>query len=807
MFLPEHRKRPRGVADLLPWGALVAPGVVVNKDGSFLAGWHYRGPDVDAATAEELSSLSEHLNRSLRSLGGDWMVHVDAVRACAAGYPREGAFPDAVTALIDRERQRQYGTADHNFETRYRLVVTHMPPEEARSRALRIFIEGEEEKKIDWGEQVRRFQQHLDDLEDLLCARLSVERMDSEALVRHLHFCLTGLDHPVSLGGPPCYLDILLASQDLTGGFEPRIGRHLVAPLAITGFPGASFPGILDFLGRQALPYRFSSRWLPLDAEVAAKHLKRFRMKWWQKRRGLFDLLIDVLSPQQQQRPFKNEDAVEMAKDANLAMAEAASLEVRFGYYTAVLVLMAEDRQELEESTRQVLRELRNHGFAARREEVNALEAFLGTLPGHGYPNVRRPLLGTRNLADLLPMTSVWAGRETNPSDLFPPQSPALLWAATSGSTPFRLNLHVSDVGHTLVIGPTGAGKSTLLGLLAAQWFRYPQAQVFTFDKGYSAMPLVLAAGGDHYDIAGDRIDQLSFYPLASIDDARQRTWAAEWLEVLFDLQGVAVTPRHRAVIAQALEVLASSPSRTLTDLEVRLQDDELRQALKPYTLKGTLGALLDAHEDGLLAGHFQVFEMNHLMEMREKVVVSVLLYLFHRIEQRLDGRPTLLIIDEAWTFLMHGLFAERIQTWLKELRKKNAAVIFATQSLSDIQRSDKRHVIYESCPTKIFLPNPEATTDHGEQLYREIGLNTREISTLAGAVPKRDYYYTSPGGRRLLDLTLGPVALAFVGAGDPESLRRIRQLATSDPIGWPAEWLVERGLEDWANLFKENTA
>ena len=427
---------------------------------------------------------------------------------------------------------------------------------------------------------------------------------------------------------------------------------------------------------------------------------------------------------------------------------------------------------------------------------MNALEAYLGSLPGHGYPNIRRPLISTRNLSDLLPMTSVWAGREHNPSPLFPEKSPALLWAATSGSTPFRLNLHVTDVGHTLVIGPTGSGKSTLLGLLAAQWFRYPDAQVFTFDKGFSAKPLVLAAGGDHYDIAGERVDDLSFYPLATIDDRRERAWAAEWLEALFHLQGLTVTPRHRAAISQALEVLASSPSRTLTDLEIRLQDEELRQALRPYTLKGTLGSLLDAGSDGLLDGRFQVFEMSQLMEMREKVVVPVLLYLFHRIERRLDGRPTLLIIDEAWTFLMHGLFAEKIQTWLKELRKKNAAVIFATQSLADIQRSDKRHVIFESCPTKIFLPNAEAMTENSAALYREIGLNRREISTLAAAVPKRDYYYTCPEGRRLIDLTLGPVALSFVGAGDPESLRRVAQLASSGDASWPAAWLRERGLE-----------
>ena len=778
----------------------MAPGVVLNKDGSWLAGWTYRGPDVDSATDEELAVLAKHLNAAFLPLGGDWALYVDAVRSPAAGYPAAGAFSDPVTALIDEERREQYGSRHSNFETQYRLVVSHLPPQETAARALRWFIEGEEDRPFDWDEQLRLFSSRLEDLEDLLSARLKVERLGSSGLLSHLHYCLTGIDQQLRVTDPPCYLDVLLSSQDFVGGFAPKIGLHHVACVGITGFPVHSQPAMLDFLNRLALPYRFSSRWLPLEAEAAARHIRRFRMKWWQKRRGLAGLVSEILQPSgREKQRFPNRDAVEMAEDADDAMTEVASHQVGYGYYTPVLVLMGEDRGELDEAVRRVLKELRNHGYGARLEEVNAIEAFLGSLPGHAYPNVRRPLISTRNLADLLPVTSVWAGLATNPCPFFPEGSPALLWAATSGSTPFRLNLHVSDVGHTLVIGPTGAGKSTLLGLIEAQWFRYAQAQVFVFDKGYSAMPLVKAAGGDHYAIAGERDQELCFYPLAGIDEAIERAWAAEWLETLFDLQGLSVTPAHRGAIDAALRMLAGSPSRTLTDLEIRLQDEALREALRPYTLKGNLGSLLDAEADGLTGGRFQVFEMSHLMELREKVVVPVLLYLFHRIEQRLDGRPTLLVIDEAWTFLMHGLFSERIQTWLKELRKKNAAVVFSTQSLADIERSEKRYVIYESCPTKIFLPNPEATTAHVSSLYREIGLNDREIEAVASAVAKRDYYYTSTSGRRLIDLTLGPLALSFVGASDKDSLRRIDELAAGNPGTWPRIWLEERGLAGWA--------
>jgi hypothetical protein len=157
--------------------------------------------------------------------------------------------------------------------------------------------------------------------------------------------------------------------------------------------------------------------------------------------------------------------------------------------------------------------------------------------PANGYRNVRRVLLHTLNLSDMLPITSVWAGLRENPSQLMPRHSPPLMYASTSGATPFRLNLHVSDLGHTAMCGPSGAGKSTLLAMVTAQWFRYPGAQVFAFDKGYSLYVLTNAAGGEFYDITGEKT-HLAFCPLREIDSDADLAWAVGWLEGLCVLQG-----------------------------------------------------------------------------------------------------------------------------------------------------------------------------------------------------------------------------------------------------------------------------
>jgi len=139
-----------------------------------------------------------------------------------------------------------------------------------------------------------------------------------------------------------------------------------------------------------------------------------------------------------------------------------------------------------------------------------------------------------------------------------------------------------------------------------------------------------------------------------------------------------------------------------------------------------------------------------------------VLTYLFHKLEARFDGKPTFLILDEAWVFLDDPMFADRIREWLKVLRKKNVSVIFATQSLADIAGSPIAPAIIESCLSRIFLPNNRAMEPQQREAYDRFGLNKRQVQIIAAATPKRDYYFQSHGGNRLFDLQLGPVALAF---------------------------------------------
>ncbi|KSV65018.1 hypothetical protein N182_35920, partial [Sinorhizobium sp. GL2] len=423
-------------------------------------------------------------------------------------------------------------------------------------------------------------------------------------------------------------------------------------------------------------------------------------------------------------------------------------------------------------------------------------------LPGNWYCNVREPLINTSNLADLVPLNSVWSGSPVAPCPFFPANSPPLMQVAT-GSTLFRFNLHVDDVGHTLIFGPTGSGKSTLLALIAAQFRRYEFAQIFAFDKGNSLLPLTLATGGEHYEIGGDHEEgrALAFCPLFDLSTDGDRAWASEWIEMLVALQGMTITPDHRNAISRQIGLMAKATGRSLSDFVSGVQMREIKDALHHYTVDGPMGQLLDAEQDDLTFGAFQTFEIEHLMNLGERNLVPVLTYLFRLIEKRLDGSPSLIVLDEAWLMLGHPVFRDKIREWLKVLRKANCAVVMATQSISDAERSGIIDVLKESCLTKICLPNGAAREPGTREFYERIGFNERQIEIVSMAIPKREYYVVTPEGRRLFDMALGPVALGFVGASGKEDLKRIRALKSAHGQDWPTHWLKTRGVHDGASL------
>jgi type IV secretion system protein VirB4 len=794
------------LSDFVPWAALIAPGVVLNKDGAFQRTVSFRGADLDSATPAELIGASARLNNILRRFGSGWCLHIEARRMAAPAYPR-GTFDGAAAWLIDEERRQIFEAAGARFETVFYLTMTYLPPAERTGRLEALMFEGGEgashgAQGPDYRVYLARFLEETDQVLTLLHGVMAhAEFLDDEETLTYLHGCVSDRVHRVARPAGGFHLDGLLCDAPLTGGLTPRLGARHLRVISVRSFVSETEPGLLDALNRLPLGFRWVTRFLPLDREDARRELEKVRKRWFSKRKGLATLLREALFREEAQ--LQDNDAANQANDADLALQELGADAVSAGYVTLTLTVLEESPEAALDAVRLIQHVTDGMGFVTEVETVNAVEAWLGSLPGQAYADIRRPIILTPSLAHLAPTSAVWAGALENRHV----GGPALMVTATEGSTPFRVNLHVGDVGHTMIVGPTGAGKSVLLATLAAQFLRYEGAQVYVFDKGRSSRALILGLAGDFFDLGEDAA--LGLQPLARLDDAGERSWALDWVMDLVEAGGLALTPEHRGEVWRALEILSQRPvdERTLSVFCALVQDPAIRAVFNVFTHAGAYGRLLDHDRSSLGYGRVQAFEMDDLLR-RPAAAQAVLPVLFHELERRFTGAPSLLILDEAWLYLREGQFAARIQDWLKTLRKRNVAVVFASQELGDLETSAIASTLFEAVATRIFLPNDRAREPRTRAFYERLGLNARQIARIASGEPKRDYYLVNRCGCRMFELGLGPAGLAFVAASTPEDQRAIDHiLARHGADGFAARWLIARDLPDAAKAIERFNA
>jgi type IV secretion/conjugal transfer VirB4 family ATPase len=822
--LAPMRSRRQSLADNLPWSHLADDGLVVTKGGQFLAGYYFRPPDSASSTDEEASLICDRMNEALTRFGDGWASWTDVVSFRSGPYPPESAshFPDPVSRMIDEERRRNFEREGAHYENDRAFFLCYTPPLRQVSKLQSLMYDDPRKGEVTPMARLQAgFGRALEQLEDQIARTLGMRRMRGFAvedgagvrflqdeLVNYLNFATTGKNHGVIIPASGAYLDSLIGGQDAWPGENPIIGNDYVGVVTIDGFPAEGGPNVISVLNTMGMPYRFTQRFIFMDVPQAVKELGRYKKNWKQKARGIIDVMINGKS-----NPDGDGDtdshAHDMSRDASEAVSLAESGAVKFGWYSPGVVLRNPRQDDLADMLREVEKAINDCGFGARIEATNTMEAWRGALPGDVDSNVRRPPMQTAALSVLLPLSGVWTGHSSAPCPLYPQPSPPLLYAATIGRIPFRLNLHVSDVGHTLIFGPTGAGKSTLTNLVAIQARRYPDMRIWSFDYKRGMMPVAAACGGRHYDIGGDS-DSPAFCPLAEIDKPGDREFSEDYLEVLYELQtGVRPPQPTRSEIHLAMGRIGveGNSHRSMTDFVMALQDREARDVFEYYTMQGNGGRLLDGREDGIRDSDFSVFETQNLIEAGVRLSAPTLLHLFRRFERSLDGRPSILFIAEAWQAFASDIWVSRLQRWLRVMRSKNCSVVMDTQSLADSVNTKLLPLLVESCPTKIFLPNPGAfktgtTSNPGPyDLYKTFGLNDNQISIIAEAEQKRHYYVTSPEGCRLIDLGLGPLAMSIVGATSEADVNEVSALVERYRSDWFAEYLEQKGL---AHLARE---
>lgn len=797
------------LSDQLPWAGIFAPGVGFLKDGAWIATFKFTGHDLDSVTEQSLGEILDYQTSIITKLGPEYGLFFEARRRPAAPYP-VWTGPQGIAAMIDEERQALFGSGMY-WETDYYLSVTWMPNAMPLARLMTWLTGGKEVTTAGTlKEQQETFsrEMHALALELRRCYPFVEFLQSPDDIVTYWASTLRPgyfrLDAPEVLYN----LDRYVGQVHVTGGLRPCIEGVHTRMLRIETYPAGVFPGAMDVLHHLNFPFRYCVRYLPLSRDEALKEAKRAQQRWSMRTRTLAQYAKEGFSASETDQRDLNLAAQDMAAEMQYVRKDIEMGDVGMGYLTPTVQVWGDTSDEADDVASVVKSVLHAAHFGAEIEGMNAIQAWFGSLPGEHRANVRRPIVTSKALSRLTLSTSVWGGQDT---DEYWGYGPLCVGEGT-GATPFRMSLHVGDVGHVAVIGPTGAGKSTLLTFLALQGLRYPDLNVFVFDKGQAFRPFISVLGGAWCNIGVDKsVGGVTTQPLRYIDDDAERTWANEWVFRLIHPYLSHPTPAQRKIVWDALGDLAELPPRyrTLSGLAHICQDEDVIAAIEPFTASGAAGMLFDSDNETLAVAQYCVFECETLFKRQELITptLEVAVHRLQRLLQRDPPPPSLLMIFEAWRFLGDDAFAPQIESWLRELRKLNVSLIMEFTSLHDIVEHPKGGMMLESCKTKIFLPNPEAMSPLARRAYEAVGLTEQQICLIAGAKEKRDYYYASPHGNRLFSLNLehNPIAAALCTRGsiqDLTALQHIQSRVSSDEFA-PA-WFEHCGLPHVAASLRE---
>ena len=781
-------------------------GIVLNKDGSLMATIEYRGPDLDSSMEEILAVLTSQLNSLFMTLDTGFVFYFEMQRTPSLDYPKCD-FPDEITKKIDLERRYLFKNLHKNYESRYFLTIYYMPPTDSEQK-LKSFVIETKTKLRDFDDYLEFFKANVDKIYRMLL-QLKIpfaKELSPDELASYLYSCVSAKkmnihlpdrqnqhikDENISLSKNPIHLDNLLYDSPLLSSLKPMLGNKHLRVITPLTFPNQTYFGFLDNLTYLNFSYRWVTRFYFLSRNDAMGELSSRSRDWKGNLKGWGAYVREALHIPDVQGGY-NANAVEKVDEVENARLSVEKGEINYGYYTTVIVVTEKDEDLAEDYIDTIGDIFSTLGMKYKSEDLNAVEAWLMSIPGNVYANVRRYLISTGNLIHLSPITDVWAGDSEN----YHLKAPSLLYTKTKGNTLFRLNIHVKDVGHTILIGPPGSGKSVHLCIMAAQFRKYKNAKVFIFDKGASSRILTLGVGGNFFDLGANDI---AFQPLSKITDEKERSWVLEWLCAFLVQENITITPKIKDTIWNTLTLIANTFPKnqlTMSTFVSSLTDETLIETFTQLTIKGSY-KVFDANYDSLSFSDFQTFEMEKLMQMKT-IVAPTLLYIFHRLEEVLDGSPGIIILDEAWVFLDNEAFSEKIREWLKVLRKMNVSVVFATQSLVDVTNSNIFHTVLDACQSKIFLANPAALEEANKKLYKSFGLNDRQIQIIAQAVATRDYYYTSVKGSRLYDLALGKFALSYVGVNKTDQNKCDEILKNYPKEEFNLHWQEYKGVKNF---------
>lgn len=490
------------------------------------------------------------------------------------------------------------------------------------------------------------------------------------------------------------------------------------------------------------------------------------------------------------------------AEDSNAAMGEISVNREFYGWHHLSVLARSESAEKAEILLRDVASALRYVNLVPVREKQHLFSAFSGAVPGQWKEIERWTFEEIRSLSDLSPYLTVREGEKQNRylAQQTGKAASALTVLPTDFLTPFYFNFHAGDLGHTLVVGPSRTGKSVILNFLISQYRKYG-AKIFIFDKDFSCRIPTLLQGGEHINLAVDG-GNVSLNPLVALSEPDGVEWVARWIEILITSRGYRMTSDDVKQLFEAVQGVAGHGEdeglRRLLSVYALLPPN-LQAHLEPWVGERPLARYFDNDKDSFSVSDFSCAEMGDILS--DPVVSTAFMeYAFYRIRKELGKNrtqtpvPALIYLEECWFLLDNPAFADKIRDWLKTLAKLNAIVVMATQSLEDLANSSVFAAIRDNVPTRIFLPNPNANTESLRNLYtRQFDLNDVQVSRIAQAIPKRQYFVVQPGVARMVNVSFPPDILSVMRSDSVAQFVFSRTYVEGDD-SWKQRYLEEIG-------------
>ena len=716
----------KSFSKMVPYTYHYDDNTVLTKNGEFLSVIKLEGFSFQTADDEELDSKKTLRNNLFKGMAADGLsICVHTIRRKYSSFP-EGEFNNIFTEMLNEQWKKKHGP-DRTFINEYYLTVIKQGPKNASSFLKDILgkflpASSTEDKAMkeayaDLAEIRDRLYNGLTAYKPkLLGLRINDEGCFSEIceFLGRIANCCYEQQMLVPRGNISKYINTqrLYFGQKAIECFGPNYHKF-AGIISLKEYRPATYAGVLD-------------GFLSMPSEFIITQTYKFTDR--QK-------AVSTMQLQQRRLQQAEDVAISQTMEINNALDMAMSGVFGFGLHHLTIMCIADDMKSLDDACSQAVVQFSNVGIAAVRESLNMEPCFWGQFPANNGYIVRKSTINTLNLSGFVSFHNYPTGKYKGNH-----WGNACTVMDTTSGTPYFFSFHARDVGHTMIIGPTGGGKTMLLNFLTAQAQKF-KPRLFFFDKDRGAELFIRAINGS-YTIINPGLC-CNFNPLFLEDTPENRNFLIEWLTVLVSTHGEIVGADETTILANAVDGVYRLPKekRILRNLAPFLGleiGNSLSVRLKMWHSDGSKAGIFDNDHDMLDFSTNMTFSFDMALIMADPIALPpVMLYIFHKINQSLDGTPTMVVMDEAWALIGNKIFAPKIKDWLKVMRKLNAFCVFATQSVEDAAKSEISDTLVQQTATQIFLANLKATN-----AYRDVFmLSKRELALVKTTDPTSRFF------------------------------------------------------------------